>query len=403
MKVTKPGNPGFQPETATAVPGKQPFVVADPHVVYYDAVLNSPWNQSEEGILPSRDDWSTYRYAVKDIIVGIATHRYNRQTRRLEIRAYFIGEHPIFRELEPTKAMMIVLCSQAYQSGGTMGLFFEQGIPFDVRQLIEHHLGEQISGHQLLLPQDLSIKLYATLSDFSPEMQARIEAEEVPVELVCFNTYRGTWSSNHIKSLIQRGVPLRWIFMNRPNPLQYPVIYAHLINHLRAVVMEEYAIHRLADRKMGVSTGKRIVRTDIDGEACYTSKYVLEIPDPQAESHFETDSFVRLERQERFCLVPIVSHSSYSIYNTLERDLVRAAEKAHIGRPIFVVPLDFIYLPDDVRSSYRATLGQAGYFLVVVGLTMSQLLAEVELNLAVTAAQIEDSEVESINADRYAD
>jgi len=401
MTAPNPGGP--RPRSKAAASGKRAFVVADPHVVYYDAVLNSPWNQSDEGILPSRDDWSTYRYAAKDIIVGIATHRYNRQTRRLEIRAYFIGEHPVFRELEPTKAMMIILCSQAYQSGGTMELFFEQGIPFDVRQLIEYHLSERISGHQKLLSEELSRKLYAALSDFSPETQARIEADQVPVELVCFNTYRGTWTSNHIKSLIQRGIPLRWIFMSRPSPLRTPIIYAHLLNHLRAVMMEEYAIHRLADRKLGVSAGRRIVRVDTDGKTRYTSDHILEIPNPQDESQFETDSFVHLDRQERFCLVPVVPHSPRSIYDTLDRDLVRAEEKADIGKPILVVPLDFIYLPDDVRSAYKAMVKRAGFFLLLIGLTMSQLLAEAEFNLAVTAAQIDDSEVESFNVDRYAD
>lgn len=395
--MAKPGS-----QSRTTRWEKQDFVVADPHVVYYDAVLNSPWNQSDEGVLPSRDDWSTYRYAVKDIIVGIATHRYNRQTRRLEIRAYFIGEHPIFRELEPTRAMMIILCSQAYQSGGTMEIFFEQGIPFDVRQLIEHHLGDLISGHEKAMPAELSQRLYASLSDFSPEMQIHIESE-VPIELVCFNTYRGTWSSNHIKSLIQRGIPLSWIFMSRPSPLRTPIIYGHLLNHLRAVMLEEYAIHRLADRKLGVTAGKRIVRVDSDDGTYYTSDHYLEIPDPRSESQFETDSFVRIDPQRRFCLIPVIAHSSNSIYDTLNRDLTRAKEKADLGKPILVVPLDFVYLPDNIRSVYRSAAKSAGISLLVVGLTMSQLQAEVEFKLAVTAAQIDESEVESLHADRYAD
>jgi len=375
-------------------------VIADPHVVYYDAVRNSPWNL--DGRLPSKDDWSTYRYAVKDIILGVVTHRYNRQTRRLEIRAYFIGEHRIFRELEPTKAMMIILCSQAYQSGGTMELFFEQGIPFDVRQLIEVRLGEQISGHEKLLPQELAIKLYSALSDFTPEMRTRIEAE-VPVELVCFNTYRGAWSSNHIKSLIQRGIPLRWIFMNRPDPLRTPVIYAHLLNHLRTVMMEEYAIHRLADRKLGVSAGKRIVRVDQDNETYYISDYPLEVPDQQSKNQLDPVSFVHLEQREQFCLIPVVPHSPDTIYNTLNRDLARAKEKTYLGKPIIVVPLDFIYLTDNIRSAYKKAVRDSEGSLLVSGLTMAQLLAEAEFNLAVTAAQMDDNEVEDKNVIRYAD
>lgn len=378
------------------------FVIADPHVVYYDAVLSSPWTQSDHPQLPGRGDWSTYRCASKDIIVGVVTHRYNRQNRRLEIRAYFIGEHPIFRDLEPTRVMLIILCSQAYQSGGSMELFFEQGIPFDVRQLIERHAGEQLSGHQQVVPENLARRLYAILSDFSLDMCDRIESE-VPVELVCFNTYRGTWTSNHIKSLIQRGVSLTWIFMNRPDPLQQPARYAHLINHLRGVMIEEYALHRLADRKLGVSAGKRISRIDENGETWYFSEYALQIPGEDSQNQLESDSFVKLTPHERFCLIPVVAHSSQSIIYNLECDIERANQFATTGKSIIVVPLDFIYLADDVRNKYKMATRAAGHFLLIVGLTMAQLLTEAEFNLAITAAQADEGEVEDINAIRYAD
>ena len=56
---------------------RKKFVIADPHVVYYDAVRSSPWTQSDHTRLPGKGDWSTYRYAVKDIILGVVTQQYN--------------------------------------------------------------------------------------------------------------------------------------------------------------------------------------------------------------------------------------------------------------------------------------------------------------------------------------
>ncbi|MFN8495659.1 MAG: hypothetical protein U0350_49160 [Caldilineaceae bacterium] len=372
------------------------FVVADPHIVYYDAVMQSPWNHDSGGHLPERDDWSTYRYTVKDIILGIATHRFNKNTRRLEIRAYFVGEHPIFKELEPTKAMMIVFCCQSYQSGGTMELFFEAGIPFDVRELIERHLSVIISGHEKLLPETITSRLFAALSNFSPEIQARIGAHEVALEMVCYNTYRGTWSSNHIKSLLHSGIPLRWIFKQRPDPLRNPLIYAHLINHLRAALLEEYAIHRLEDRQIGESLGKPIIRHDKEDQVWY-------IAETDELKIIDGESSLKIPDRTPFCIVPVIPHSTQAIYDNLQLDLARTQKKSVVGIPVVVVPMDFIYLDNRLRDAYIKRMFQGGAQLLVVGITVAQLLSEVELKLAVTAAQMDPDEMDMINVDRYPD
>ncbi len=371
------------------------FVVADPHVVYYDAVTHSPWNHEGGGHLPERDDWSTYRYTVKDIILGIATHRFNKNTRRLEIRAYFVGEHPIFKELEPTRAMVIVFCCQSYQSGGSLELFFEHGIPFDVRELIEQRLGVTLSGHQQILDEAITKKLFGVLSDFSPEMQQRITAQDVALEMVCYNTYRGTWATNHIKSLLQRGVPLRWLFRQRPDPLRDPVVYAHLVNHLRAALLEEYAVRRLENRQMGESLGKRIDRIDEMDRTYYKSEAALQVMDGE--------SYLDIPAATSFCLLTIMPRSTRSIYDYLDIDLDRARRLRQVGIPVVTVPMDFIYLPGALQTEYRDDLRQAGAQLLVVGLTVAQLLSEVEFSLAITAAQMDPDEVDMINVDRYPD
>ncbi len=386
-----------QPETKQA-PANQhdkEFVVADPHIVYYDAVMHSPWNHDGGGHLPERDDWTTYRYTVKDLILGIATHRFNKNNRRLEIRAYFVGEHPLFEELEPTKAMMIVFCCQSYQSGGSMELYFEHGIPFDIRELIERELHLALSGHEQRLEEGVTRRLFAALSKFSPEMQQRIKDQNVEIDLVCYNTYRGTWSPNHIKSLLQRGVSLRWLFKQRPNPLHQPIVYAQLIDHLRAALLEEYAVRRLEDRQLGESLGRHIRREDKPDRIYYEADDALRVID--GESHLD------IPAKKPFSLFPLIPRSIRALYHIVKVDAERIRRLSLVEYPVIVVPMDFIYLPASRRTEYTHVLRQAGINLLVVGLTTAQLLAEAEISLAMTAAQIDPDEVDVINVDRYPD
>lgn len=380
------------------------FVVADPHVVYYDAVKHSPWSHDGGGRLPEKDDWSTYRYTVKDIILGIATHRFNKNNRRLEIRSYFVGEHPIFKELEATKAMLIVFCCQGYQSGGSLELFFDHGVPFDIRELIERRLGVVVSGHDKLLGEDITRALFASLSDFSPEMQRLIAAQSATgrssfLDKICYNTYRGTWAANHIKSLVQRRIPLRWLFERR-NPINNPLLHSYLINHLRAVLLEEYAVRRLENRQMEASFGNRITRVDNADCVYYTAEQDISIRDDE--------TVIEVAAGTAFCLFPITPHRMADILVQLRTHILRTNEFERPGLPILVVPMDFIYVPDLFRKECISEIRAQGMQLIVGSLTLAQLLAEAEFNLSLTATEIDLDENDVteralINVDRYSD
>jgi len=380
------------------------FVVADPHVVYYDAVRHSPWNHDGGGHLPERDDWSTYRYTVKDIILGIATHRFNKNNRRLEIRSYFVGEHPIFKEFEPTKAMVVVFCCQSYQSGGSLELYFDHGIPFDIRELIDRRLGIVISGHETLLGENITRSLFGSLSEFSPEVQKLIAAQSTTarnsfLDKVCYNTYRGTWTANQIKSLIQRRIPLRWLFERR-SPISNPLLHSYLINHLRAVLLEEYAVRHLENRQMGSSFGNRITRVDSGDDVYYKTDDDISLN--------EQETLVEVKAGRTFCLFPIVPHGMNDIRTKMKADLLRAKQFEQSGPAILVVPMDFIYLPDSFRREYLAAVTEQGMQLIVGGLTLAQLLSEAEFNLSITATEMDSDELELTerrleNVDRYSD
>jgi hypothetical protein len=135
----------------------------------------------------------------------------------------------------------------------------------------------------------------------------------------------------------------------------------------------------------------------------YVCDHALALPDPQGNGAFEADSFVYLEPKQPFCLTPVLSRAGEMLPVHLSRDIARAVAQATVGTPILVLPLDFTYLPESVRAAYVARVHQAKLGLLVVGLTVAQLLSEAEFNLAVTAAQLDDDEVEMNNANRYAD
>ena len=377
------------------------FIVPDPHIVYYDAVMHSPWDHDGGGHLPEKDDWSTYRYTVKDIILGVVTHRFNKNSRRLEVRAYFVGEHPIFQELEPTKALLTVLFCQSYQSGGGLELYFEQGIPFDIIELIEklHSDGKidddfQFSGHDKLIKASAGSQIFAALSNFSQAIQRKIKLQEIDLDRVCFNTYRGTWSANHIKTLVHDGIPLRWLFKEKPSAIRMPLVYSHLINHLIAALLEEYSIRRLEDRQIGESLGNPIVR--YDGKyADYCSVANLTIDDGE--------SFINIPSNKHFSLVPIVCRTSLSILDNIHQYIERCQILPVNLLPIITLPMDFIYLTENEQRECREAFQNRGIQLIVVGLTFSQLLSEAEMNLAITSSQSDPDDVDAINVDKYPD
>jgi hypothetical protein len=98
-----------------------------------------------------------------------------------------------------------------------------------------------------------------------------------------------------------------------------------------------------------------------------------------------------------------MTHSDKTLVERLPNDLARAKSWTDDIQPVLVVPLDFVYLDEALRKTYCAQVREAGVFLLVIGLTISQLLTEAQYNLSVTAAQVEADEMEDVNVARYAD
>jgi hypothetical protein len=377
------------------------FIAPDCQVVYDDAVLTSPWNRGSTGRLPAGRDWSTFRFAVKDVILGVVTHRVNRQTRRLEVRAWFVGEHPAFGALEPTRALMVVILCQAWQQLGRLEVVFEYGLPHDIRVLVEERLGIRLRGHITEFPEDIARRLYMLLAGL-PEKLLQDLPKSVAVEKVCYAIYRGIWGATQIRSLVSRGVPLTWVFATRPDPVAESLRHAHLLFHLRAVLLEEYVLSRLAARRLGDGAARRIRRVGSDDDGYYASETDVILPELGELSAFEGDSFVELSANVPFEILPVLAHTEALIPTWIETRWLNVSP-ARIAKQIIAVPLDFVYLPEQTRKRCVALVNARTAGLVVAGVTMAQLLSEAEMKLAVTSSMSNDEDLVDWNEDRYAD
>ena len=371
-----------------------PFVVPDPCTVFRDALLYTSWTE-EGGSLPQRGDWSTYRLASKDIILGVVTHRFNATTRCLDVRSYVCGEHPIFEELEPTRALMAMLLCQAYQTGNSLQICFEQGVPFDVRALIERHTGEWVSGHSTLLTDEVTRPLFISICGLSPQMQARIAEHKVGVGTVCYHIFRGTWSSYQVNALLERGVPLGWLFHRSPHPIGSPAPYAHLVHHLRAVLLEEYALKRLEDRQFGETTSKRLFVIEGESPSNHVSEQPLQIAG--------ADGVVQIAANQRFVMLPVLPLTPDASASTIRQGLTRSLTLPSNQKALLVIPMDFLYASDKNVNDCTDQLRASKVNWLVVGQTMAQLLSEIEQKLAITAAQVDENEVDAANVDRHTD
>ena len=372
------------------------FVVPDPVMLLKNAMYYGPWTKDGGG-LPAVGELSTIRYAAKDIVFGIAAYIYRKDENRVDVRSYFVGEHQMFEELEPTKAMVITLLCQGWQSGGSLELYFEQGIPLDVRILIERSSGRIISGHEKSLSAEVSSPLIAALSDFSEEQHLQMQEQGVPVPLVCYNTFRGTWSANTIKILLEQKVSLRWLFRQRPDPINRSLTYAYLMQHLCAALLEDYALKRLEDRQFGESMGRHIEKRQGEEKAYYcASKEPLTLEDEQAQ--------VNIKKGESFLIIALLARTSQATGQILSAYIERfkAFRKTH--QIVFALPREELLVGrNQDESEFFRTLRANDMWGIVVGLTKTQLRHEAQQKLAITASQLEPDEMDAINVDKHTD
>jgi hypothetical protein len=291
--------------------------------------------------------------------------------------------------------MAMLLC-QAFQTGNSLRVCFELGVPFDVRTFIERCTGILVSGHTALLTEEITRPLFISIAGLRPDLQSRIAEQGVRVETVCYHILRGTWSSCQVSALLNRGVPLSWIFHKTPHPIWNPAAYAHLANHLRAVLLEEYARKQLEDRQFGETTSKRIAVVEEPPQPSY---YFCEQP-LQIKS---VNGTVQIAPCGRFLLLPVLLPTPNGFAKSIREALSRAATLLDCGTTLIVLPMDIHYASEAAVGECVEKLRMTKANWLIVGQTMAQLSSETEQKLAIATAQIDENEVDAANVDKHTD
>jgi hypothetical protein len=169
--------------------------------------------------------------------------------------------------------------------------------------------------------------------------------------------------------------------------------YVHLVHHLCAVLLEEYALRRLENRQFGETTSKRISVIEGESSAGYAAEQALEID--------SEGGIVHIAARAPFALLPALFQSA-SASRMIHHCLDRASRLPTNRCPLVLMPMDVVYgtsigirVGDLFRDSKTNWL--------VIGQTMAQLVSEVEQKLAIAAVQIDENEVDASNVDRHTD
>jgi len=74
------------------------------------------------------DDWRAYRFCSQDILVGVPLIRFNRDEFITEVAALPSSSLSLFNEDAPIKALLTLIFSDAYRSGGNLSIKFVNGV-----------------------------------------------------------------------------------------------------------------------------------------------------------------------------------------------------------------------------------------------------------------------------------
>ena len=154
--------------------------------------------------LPRSHHWRALRLCTQNVVVGLLELRHNRDEGLLEIGAFASDDRPEFRPLESTRALTLMLLSEAFKCGGSMALRFLYGgrepsrlLPPSLQRLLRAH-GFDVPTVGALSP-DEAVALYLALTDFSDGVRAELTEllDVAPLEVAraCYVVNAGIWSS----------------------------------------------------------------------------------------------------------------------------------------------------------------------------------------------------------------
>jgi hypothetical protein len=178
--------------------------------------------------VPPKDAWRPHRFAMRDVILGIAVIRHNARSRKYDPKRHLetmfstgnntlqvdfcLSENPPFLpEYEGTKILALFLLSEAFMCGSSMEIEFTPnvnggrvpGLLYDLAFL--NHVQLRHADRGRITPKEAR-QLYLNLTGFSEDVQTKIMelalGGEVKPERVCYMVNSGIWKREEIEILL---------------------------------------------------------------------------------------------------------------------------------------------------------------------------------------------------------
>lgn len=184
---------------------RQELAILRGHVYEFDSKYRS------RDKTPEKDVWRPYRFAVRDVVIGIVVIRHNVKDNTLEVDFCLTEDPPFFEEYTGTKMVTLFLLSEAFMCGSSMGIQFSKNVKGKQVPPLIYDLA-YLSGVQLKFSEKGQItpsearQLYLNLTGFSDEVQDVIKLlaveGKVRPERICYMVNNGIWNREEIEILL---------------------------------------------------------------------------------------------------------------------------------------------------------------------------------------------------------
>lgn len=180
--------------------------------------------KSKSKQLPFRaKDWHEMRSSVHDQIVGLTAFKHNEKFNGLEVDVFISTDHPDYEPGCGTRALMILLLSDAYRNGATMEIRFTRfdrktkkrvpdRIPEELMTLLRENKIRLSRYKQGIITYNEAVNLYASILGLTNELKEKIKGYETEGRLslqgVCYIISSRLWTIEEAS----------WILFNCPIP-----------------------------------------------------------------------------------------------------------------------------------------------------------------------------------------
>lgn len=345
------------------------------------------YNHKDGGKFPRSHRWRTLRSCVHDQVVGLTAIRYNRELNGLLIDVFIATDHPSYESGNGVRALTMLILSDAYRNGGSMGLTFTPNVnkgkvPDELVNLATQcgtsleYISEGKISHEE------ATGLFASLTGLPSEVQELVRnlhvAGAITLEGLSYVIASGIWTIEEAT----------WILKNSPRPEgvilggDFPesrLLYLESLSYGRAAL----AIARLQERIL------EELRKELSPEQQETMHCLVEAQ----------NDFCTLRSSREFCLpwliddseVIVLSNQSLTVlprpqmaYDKAQvEDYIKLFQRKEKGSDIRILLASAeLKDNDDIKRFSETALRNNGIYLLIPPITCGELNDDVDKRMA---------------------